>query len=224
MKPLTEQQLREHAAASRRGALEGVAASGTLGLAASYYAHRNIPAYRRLPISLKALGLIILVAPVLSIQAERRGLEYDRSQWVGEGVRILDEREHQLEKRWQEMSLKAKIGDWMERHEYSIILGGWAGSLGVAGAIISRQKYQTYPQKIVQARMWAQGLTIGILIVAGALKHANRVAATQVESQDHSWRDLLEQQERDRQAEKEEAARDQSPAGRRAYAARYEQS
>jgi hypothetical protein len=27
-------------------------------------------------------------------------------------------------------------------------MGGWAGSLGVAAAIISRNKYQTYPQKV----------------------------------------------------------------------------
>ncbi|MBH0005030.1 HIG1 domain-containing protein, partial [Pseudoalteromonas sp. SWYJZ12] len=32
-----------------------------------------------------------------------------------------------------------------------------------AGAVISRDKYQTTAQKVVQARMWAQGLTIGIL-------------------------------------------------------------
>ena len=34
--------------------------------------------------------------------------------------------------------------------------------------------YQSTPQKVVQARMWAQGLTIGILIAAGALTHARR--------------------------------------------------
>ncbi|WP_374939254.1 HIG1 domain-containing protein [Pseudoalteromonas sp. SWYJZ12] len=28
---------------------------------------------------------------------------------------------------------------------------------------MSRDKYQTTAQKVVQARMWAQGLTIGIL-------------------------------------------------------------
>jgi len=32
---------------------------------------------------LKALGAIIITAPLLAIQAERRGLEYDRSQWYG---------------------------------------------------------------------------------------------------------------------------------------------
>lgn len=92
----------------------------------------------------------------------------------GEGLRILDQRELQAMKMWDNMSISQKVADWSMRHQYTLIMGGWAGSLGLAGAIISRQKYQTFPQKIVQARMWAQGLTIGLLIVAGALTHASR--------------------------------------------------
>jgi len=73
--------MQEHAAASRRGALEGTLVGGSIGGAISYWAHRNLASYRRLPPSLKVFGIIILTAPALSIQAERRGLEYDQSQW-----------------------------------------------------------------------------------------------------------------------------------------------
>ncbi|KAF9534571.1 hypothetical protein CPB83DRAFT_203075 [Crepidotus variabilis] len=198
---LNQEQVQEHTAASRRGAIEGAALGASVGLAGSYWAQRRLHAYQRLPLSLKALGIIIITAPCLSIQAERRGLEYDRSQWVGAAVHLMDERELEAEKHWESLSLWDKVGDWSYRHQYSLIMGSWAGSLGVAAAIISRNKYQTYPQKIVQARMWAQGLTIGLLIVAGALTHSRKeIAHHEV---DHSWRDILEQQERDR---KEHAA------------------
>jgi hypothetical protein len=40
-------------------------------------------------------------------------------------------------------------------------------------------RHQTLPQKIVQVRMWAQGLTIGVLIGAGVLTHSQRQAALQ---------------------------------------------
>lgn len=40
-------------------------------------------------------------------------------------------------------------------------------------------RYQTNSQKVVQARMWAQGLTVGIMIVAGALQHSKRAAAAE---------------------------------------------
>jgi len=208
---LTPKQIQEHDAASKRGAIEGTLASGAVALAGSYWAHRNIASYRRLPISLKVLGVIIVVAPCLSIQAERRGLEYDRSQWEGAGVRFLDEKEVQQAKMWDNMTLGQKIGDWSFRHQYSLIMGGWAGSLAVAGAIISRNKYQTYPQKVVQARMWAQGLTIALLIAAGALSQTRRAAMAAEGQIDHSWQDVLAQHERERQ---EEAALEAAVAAR----------
>jgi hypothetical protein len=134
----------------------------------------------------------------------------------GESVRILDHKEASAIQRWDSMSLGEKVGDWSFRHQYSIIFGGWAGSLAAAGLVISRNKYQTYPQKvyalfilptspcvdttflqIVQARMWAQGLTIGILIVAGALSAQRRAAVASEGHLDHSWKDVLDQKERD---------------------------
>ena len=41
-------------------------------------------------------------------------------------------------------------------------------------------RHQTSAQKIVQARMWAQALTIGVLVAAGALTHSRRAQAGRV--------------------------------------------
>ncbi|KAF4575279.1 hypothetical protein EYR40_004986 [Pleurotus pulmonarius] len=199
MKLVSPEQLKAHDKASLRGSIEGAVGSGAVAVGISYWAHRRFPAYRALPLSLKSLAVLIIVVPCLAIQGERRGIEYDKSQWEGETVRVLDEKEQKKEARWNSLDTSSKIGDWAARHQYSLILGGWASSLGVAAAIISRDKYQTVPQKVVQARMWAQGLTIGIVIAAGALMHSRRAQAADHHHADHSWRDLLEQQERDKQ-------------------------
>ncbi|KAF8239008.1 hypothetical protein L208DRAFT_1240050, partial [Tricholoma matsutake] len=196
-------ELTQHNGAVRKGALEGAVASGILALGGSYYLQRTFTAYRNLPLSLKALGVVIVVAPAITVQAERRSLEFDRGRWEGEGLRLLDEKIAADKARWEQMTTKEKLGDWADRHQYSIILGGWASSLALAGAIISRDKIQSTAQKVVQARMWAQGLTIGLLIVAGALTHSKRAEALKHMNTDHSWKDLLDQQERERQ----EAAR-----------------
>lgn len=142
------------------------------------------------------------------------------------GLRVLDEKQRQIESKWDAMSTKDKIGDWASRHEYSIILGGWALGLAVAGGVISRDPYVclypscvhpadlifslqipnilskgslfscrdqcmliSFPQ-IVQVRMWAQGLTIGLLVAGGAMSHAKRAQAPTVR-QDHSWREVV---------------------------------
>lgn len=62
--------------------------------------------------------------------------------------------------------------------------------------------------------MWAQGLTIGILIVAGALKHSQREVDLANKHEDHSWREVIEQQERERQ-EDEKAVPAPAPTRRR---------
>lgn len=88
---LTEQQLKEHRAATIRGGLEGTLIGSAIAAPVSYLLHRRIPAYRHLPLSLKTLGAIVIVVPTLAIQAERRGLQYDRSQWyVSFHVRIAE--------------------------------------------------------------------------------------------------------------------------------------
>jgi len=96
---------------------------------------------------------------------------------TGAGAKALsDQASHEAEK-WVSLSIKEKMGEWAYRHQYSIVLGTWALSMGVAGAIISRDRYQSTAQKVVQARMWAQGLTIGVLIAAGALTHSKQAEA-----------------------------------------------
>ena len=54
--------------------------------------------------------------------------------------------------------------------------------------------------QIVQARMWAQGLTVGVLIAAGELTHAQRQKAIDGGPLhhavvDHSWRDIVEHEQ-----------------------------
>ena len=58
----------------------------------------------------------------------------------GDGLQLIDEKTEAEKLRWQQMTPKEKLGEWAARHQYSIIFGGWASSLALAGAIISRDK------------------------------------------------------------------------------------
>ena len=80
--------------------------------------------------------------------------------------------------------------------------------------------------QIVQARVWAQGLTIGIIIAAGIMTHKQRASVYEEEDErrvrhlvcgcgqrpftkivmvllsqppDHSWQDILEQEQKEQQ-------------------------
>jgi hypothetical protein len=78
---LTDEQLAAHGIASLRGLVEGTLFGAGVAATGSLFAQRRFPGYKTLPPSLKALAAIIAIAPAAAIQAERRGLEYDRGQW-----------------------------------------------------------------------------------------------------------------------------------------------
>lgn len=130
----------------------------------------------------------------------------------------MENNKSEEEFRWRTLTPSQKLKDWTIRNQYSVLAGGWALSMAVAGAIIARDKYvssfqlsllyvcvccthecvlhcvrrhQTATQKIVQVRMWAQGLTVGLLIGAGILTQSQRKEAAAHRPVDHSWKDIV---------------------------------
>ncbi|TRM67877.1 hypothetical protein BD626DRAFT_480078 [Schizophyllum amplum] len=201
MKLLTQEQFDAFDSAARRGALEGTVFGGALSFGMHRFALSRYPSYRNLTPSLKLLGGLLFTVPLLAIQAERRGLEYDQSQWVGENLLFTDKKELEARKHWESLSTGQKIKEWGMNHQYSIILGGWAAGIATSSAIIFRNKYQSYPQKVVQVRMWAQGITVALMIAAGVLTANQRQEKMEHRAEDHSWMNVLETREREKQLE-----------------------
>ncbi|KZT12586.1 uncharacterized protein LAESUDRAFT_739965 [Laetiporus sulphureus 93-53] len=199
MKIATEEELAGHHAATVRGAIEGAFAGFAISVPASLWMHRRWPAYRALPIQLKVLGVIFVVAPLYAIQAERRGIEFDESTWTGAGKRELERSRAAKASRWNRLDTQAKLKEWAISNQYKIIVGSWATSMAIATVVVMRNKHQTAPQKIVQARMWAQGLTIGVLIAAGILTQASRKEAHKHREDDHTWKNMVEEYQKEEQ-------------------------
>jgi hypothetical protein len=63
-----------------------------------------------------------------------------------------------------------KAKEWGREHRYPIVTASWAASLGIALGLVGRNPYLTTAQKLVQARVYAQGLTLAILIATAALE------------------------------------------------------
>ncbi|KAI0699818.1 hypothetical protein BC835DRAFT_1304333 [Cytidiella melzeri] len=206
MKFATQEELEGHHRATVRGAIEGVVAGFAVSLPAGFVLNRRWPAFRTLPVQLKSLAAVIVVLPLFAFQAERRGLEFDESTWTGASVRELERVKSEDQLRWEKLSTGEKMREWAMKNQYKVILGSWAVSMGVAGAIVMANKHQTPAQKVVQARMWAQGLTVGVLIGAGVLTHSQREQAFKDRQVDHSWANIIDEQRQ----EDEEAARKQN--------------
>lgn len=202
MKIVTKEEQDAQQRATVLGGAKGFAGGMAVALPASYLLNRRWAYYRSLPLSLKALGVIVIVLPSFVISAERAGLRFDKEHWTGIGKAELDTVQAREEARWNSLTFGQKFKDVAARHEYGLIGGGWAVSMLLAFGVIMRNPYQSTAQKVVQARMWAQGLTIGILIAAGALTHSKRhqleeEGAVRHLEADHSWKDIVAEEERE---------------------------
>jgi len=69
----------------------------------------------------------------------------------------------------QKSSLE-KAKDWGRENRYPIVTASWVASMGTAFALVSRNKYLTGAQKLVQARVYAQGLTLAVLVATAAFE------------------------------------------------------
>jgi hypothetical protein len=65
--------------------------------------------------------------------------------------------------------------DWAEENRYSIVFGSWVASMGIALGIVQRNKYLSGAQKLVQARVYAQGLTVAVLLASFAFETNDKV-------------------------------------------------
>ena len=82
MKFPTKEEFDRHRDATLRGSIEGIIAGMAIALPGSYLLQKRSVYYRSLPVTIKALGVVLVVAPAFAVQAERRGVEYDESTWL----------------------------------------------------------------------------------------------------------------------------------------------
>jgi hypothetical protein len=68
------------------------------------------------------------------------------------------------------MSWTERAMDFGRKERYKIVGGSWLASMITAFAIVNRNKYLTGPQKLVQARVYAQFLTLGVLVASAAFE------------------------------------------------------
>ncbi|KAG1752485.1 uncharacterized protein EDB91DRAFT_1102875 [Suillus paluster] len=182
--------------ATTRGAIEGGLVGSAIVAPTWYMLNRRWPAFRAMPRTIKTLGAVILIAPLISIRAEHRGLEFHRQHWTGIGKTEMERRVEEERARWATLSPKDKIAEWAAKHQLSVIVGSWALTMGLVGSKVMRDPLMSMPNKIVQVRLWAQGLTIGVIIATAALTHSQRAQATNMRkySPDHTWAHLLDEQ------------------------------
>ena len=63
---------------------------------------------------------------------------------------------------------------WGKEYRYPIVAGSWVVSMGVALGIVGRSPYLSTAQKLVQARVYAQSLTVAVLLASAVFEIGDR--------------------------------------------------
>ncbi|KAJ2787218.1 Replication factor C, subunit RFC4 [Coemansia interrupta] len=142
----------------------------------SVVAFRFSPAYRRTPISAKTALILGPSIGAFYIRGEHVGTEYRRNKYLS--MLEPEERAEAMRKQaasLQRASLVERSMDYVTEHRWSIL--GYTWLAGISGSLyhLYRQKGMTVTQKAVQARMYAQLITIiGILSTAAIASLSNK--------------------------------------------------
>lgn len=70
----------------------------------------------------------------------------------------------------KQMTSYQRFMDWGRENRYPIVGVSWIASMGIAMTLVGRNPYLTSTQKLVQARVYAQGLTLAVLVATAAFE------------------------------------------------------
>lgn len=171
MKVISKEEEDAHYSVVVRGGLIG----GTLGLAAGVsgvlLASRRYPAFRGLTLPFRTFLVSSVGTFGAIINAERYSVEYQRARDPMSTYRDASQRALDEHRRSEKGTARAL--EWGREHRYSIVFTSWIAAMGLALAMVGKNKYMSTSQKLVQARVYAQGLTLAVLIATAALETAD---------------------------------------------------
>ncbi|KAI9700116.1 MAG: hypothetical protein M1836_002650 [Candelina mexicana] len=168
MKILTKEEEQEHYNATLTGGIGGGLAGLALGALGVWGATKRFPAFNSLTLPLKAFLVTSsgTFAAIVSADKYSRDFESNRSP----DHKYKDEAAKQREEAEARRSRFEKAKDWGKENRYPIVFGSWIASMGIALGLVGRNPYLSTSQKIVQARVYAQGLTLAVLVATAAFE------------------------------------------------------
>lgn len=152
--------------------LKGGAVGGTvglgMGLAGVLLASRRYVAFRSLTLPFRTF-LVSSAATFGAITtAERYSLAFQKAKDPMNFYK--DETQRALEQARQSEGETKRFMEWGRQNRYEIVFTSWIAAMALALTIVGRNKYLSTAQKLVQARVYAQGLTLAVLIATAAFE------------------------------------------------------
>jgi len=169
MKLLTKEEEQAHYRATLMGGTLGGLAGLTVGVLGVWGASRRYHFINQLTPALKAFLVTSsgTFAGIVSADHASRAFESERNPID------VEYKQREKERAAADVSGKSwtqRAMDFGRKERYKIVGASWVASMATAFALVNRNKYLTGPQKLVQARVYAQFLTLGVLVASAAFE------------------------------------------------------
>ncbi|KAF2733996.1 mitochondrial hypoxia responsive domain-containing protein [Polyplosphaeria fusca] len=169
MKILTKEEEQAHYNATLRGGILGGAVGLAAGGVAVAVANKRYPTFRSLTVPFRAFIGISPGTFISIIAADRASAAWDIAHNPEKKKEL--ERERERERLYTEgKTTLQRATKWAEENRYPIIFGFWVLSMVGSFTMVNRNRYLSSSQKLVQARMYAQGSTLAVLLASFAFE------------------------------------------------------
>jgi len=168
MKILTKEEEQAHYNATLRGGTIGGTIGLFLGGAVVYGASARWHAFNSLTLPMKSFLVTSSATFAAIVCADRSSRNYESQRDPQRQYR--DKATMDLEAARKNESAFQKFKDWGRENRYPIVTASWVASMGIALGLVGRNPYLSRAQKLVQARVYAQGLTLAVLVATAAFE------------------------------------------------------
>lgn len=182
MKILTRAEEEDHYQAVIKGGTRWGLTGVTAGVTGALVANRYWSGFRGLTLPLKAFAITSIGTFSLIIGADRASRAYEDNQFDRDldgcwndrnlerqlGLDDQDKDQHKRLTGWDSLSSRDKLIEYLKEKKYNIVLGGWAVSMVGSFGLVAAQP-MPFTQKLVQARMYAQSLTVAMILASAGL-------------------------------------------------------
>lgn len=193
MKIIDKEEKEAHAAHIAAEGLKGMLYGSAISLGLfTYLRVRHPQRFASFNTSIKACILVMPTISLAAFYADEGSVEFDREMYsAGHANKQMMEEYRQ----WRSMPFGERVVSTLSTHKYKIIFGSWLASMYGLWVFVNRDKVMTAQQKFVQARMYAQALTIVLLLGTIALSVKETELNKDKPKAVPEWKRVLEERE-----------------------------
>lgn len=162
MKILSQREEEEHYSRVLQGGFTGGLMGLTVGSSGLFLGRRFLPAIKSLTIPFQAFLVSGVTVFSLIIGADRYSRNYEQSLWAKYEETVVTSSRQALSPTQQFMKT-------FTAYRWHFIGGSWVTGMIGSMVLVNRNKYLSTSQKLVQARMYAQGITLAIILLSAGI-------------------------------------------------------